>query len=177
MQEQADKLNEYRKLVSSSKKRKGSWIWMSNKSTGECRCVPSDTEKQFEQYGWVRGRLSFSKNMSDRVWVTDGRSNLRVHKKEVNQYLEAGWKLGRSCKGTLGYRWVNNGTDSKYVSSDEAERLVSEGWTYGIVGRRKACSTTEAKNKGRVHVHNPKISQSRMVPQEEARSLVSEDLY
>lgn len=174
MQEQADRLNEYRKLVSASKKKKDRWVWMSNKSTGECRCVPSDTEKQFEQYGWVRGRLSFSENMSDRVWVTDGKSNLRVHKKEVNQYLEAGWKLGRSYKGTLGYKWVNNGTDSKYVSSDEAERLVSEGWACGIVRRRKGCSTAGIKNKGRVHVHNPETGQSRMVSQEEARTLVLE---
>ena len=174
VEEQTDRLNEYRKLVSSSKKRKDSWIWMSNKSTGECRCVPPDTEKQFEQYGWVRGRLSFSKDMSNRVWITNGKSNARVHKKEVSKYLETGWRLGRSYKGTLGYKWVNNGTESKYVSSDEAVSLVSEGWAYGIVGRRKGDNTTGNKNKGCVHVYNPETGQSKMVPLEEANVLVSE---
>lgn len=173
MQEQADRLNEYRKLVSASKKRKGRWIWMSNKSTGECRCVPPDTEKQFEQYGWVRGRLSFSKDMSNRVWVTNGKSNARVNKKEVNKYLETGWKLGRSYKGTLGYKWVNNGIESKYVSSDEAVSLVSEGWTYGIVGRRKGDYTSGKKNKGFVHVHNTETGQSKTVLPEEAQGLIS----
>ena len=173
MQEQADRLNEYRKLVSASKKRKDSWIWMSNKSTGECRCVPPDTEKQFEQYGWVRGRLSFSRDMSNRVWLTDGNNNVRVHKEETSKYLDSGWKFGRSYKGTLGHKWVNNGTESKYVSPDEAVSLVSEGWTYGIVGRRKGDYTSGKKNKGFVHVHNTETGQSKMVLPEEAQSLIS----
>lgn len=75
----------------------------------------------------------------NKVCLTDGNQEIHVPKEQVNDYLVAGWRLGRPnclkdlCATSRGTVWYTDGHNEKRLSQDQVEPYLAAGW---IPGRR-----------------------------------------
>jgi len=71
--------------------------------------------------------------------MTNGTIDKFVHKKDIEKFLNEGWKLGSKGNkywGThdnpnLGRKCINNGVNKKYVHKKDIEKFLNEGWELG----------------------------------------------
>ena len=101
-------------------------------------------------------REQLSERQRGQVWVTDGERSTRVHPDELHDYLDRGWRRGRSGVSTKGLVWITDGESGKRVPPDEVQGWVDKGWRIG----QAKCSTT-----GRVWINDGKRGK-RVQPEE-----------
>jgi group I intron endonuclease len=97
-----------------------------------------------------------SKGISKGTFVNNGIEQHIVNEDNIDKYLSSGYSIGAlpftdehklNMKNSHadfagdnnpahGRKWINNGTDIKYVKSDELPKYISDGWRIG----RKICS-------------------------------------
>lgn len=66
------------------------------------------------------------------VWMNDGKISKRIHKNDVNQYLNNGFKYGRHNGSYNQNRvYINNGVVTKSVTDNELNDFITNGWKKG----------------------------------------------
>lgn len=105
------------------------------------------------------------------IWMTDGDKCIRVNEKDVDIYLESGWKKGRLIKSrkphseitkrkmreakvgktvvksdacnVIGRIWINNGAICKMVTKKDLEKYLTSGWNIGRIIKKRKLSVDE----------------------------------
>lgn len=82
-------------------------------------------------------RINLSKIMKEKVWLNKVEKNIRINKKEVDEYISNGWILGR-IKGTVNGRvCINDGSNNKFIELYDLEKYLSVGWNKGMIRNNK----------------------------------------
>ena len=112
------------------------------------------TKKLYENEEYVQKRSEIMKNMSTgRKWIHKGTENKFVTSEDFEKYINEGWIEGMAyrsrsekykeyCKvrehnkshfNNIGRKWINDGTNNKFVKSEELDRYLDNGWVQGMV--------------------------------------------
>lgn len=91
----------------------------------------------------LKGKNVHSKG---RIWVNNGSECKMLEPKNLDMYLNSGWKLGRlpiseatrqaykqrkKSKPNTGYVWVTNGVDSHTIRPEELDTYIAQGYYRG----------------------------------------------
>lgn len=130
-------------------------LWMKHVERDESIRVVEESVKDFEEIGYVRGRI-IKKRMSPtaetkekirngnlgnviseehrnkirnqgekRIWVNDGIDAKHINKEELQTYINTGWKRGRKTIGLIG---ITKDGIRKNISISELDVYVDDGW-------------------------------------------------
>ena len=165
-------------------------------------------KEELEQYlsdGWQLGQYSSKYEISEeklkekskkqaekirgRIWMTDGQTDSLICPNEINNYLNLGWKKGRShsnippiseeqkqklieksIEANTGKIRVNNGEINKNISPNELEYYLKNGWKKGAKSTNYNFTPERLKkmseiSKGRINIHKG-FEEKRIVPEE-----------
>lgn len=96
-------------------------------------CFNNSAKPPKEKLGWTEESLNaFRTARVGRVNITNGTITRIVWERDLEWYLEAGWKKGRGTYSKHGKKWYNNGVDSNYF----VEGTQPEGWAEGRATKR-----------------------------------------
>jgi len=103
----------------------------------EGRHHTEDTKKKISEKnsGLLVGEKNPSFGMS---WITNGVDSLKVNKEKIDEYLNNGWKRGRTIKNTQNIQranqnkaWIHKNSQIKFVQKSELDAYLSDGWKRG----------------------------------------------
>ena len=88
------------------------------------------------------------KESSKTILISKGRVGKRIDKKDINKYIEQGWKLGSNSKGKIRIHRLSDNREST-VWSDELNDYLKNGWVIG--GKPNRISEEHAKKLAASH--------------------------
>jgi len=139
-------LNQGWKIGHSGEHTKRSAEW--NKGTvyvfrnGVSTKVKKENLQKYLNDGWQKGNLATRKPRSQelrelsrkaqkgRIWIKKGTECKKIWPSELKNYPD--WERGRlSTPDTTGYRWINNGQESRTVKLGDLQKYLDTGWQKG----------------------------------------------
>ena len=96
-------------------------------------CFGNSAKPPKEKLGWTEeSRKNYKDKRAGKININNGTVTKIIWKRELEWYLEAGWKRGRGPYNKPNKKWYNNGEDSKYF----VEGTQPEGWNKGRIVKR-----------------------------------------
>ncbi len=101
-------------------------------------------EARLSQPSQTRGKIKINNNVREKL----------VTPEDLQNYLKAGWQLGRKFMTTKGYVYVNKDGNTTAIPSEKLPEYIADGWKRGNGG--------SGAHTGTCHINNGIVS--KMVP-------------
>ena len=97
---------------------------------------PETKEKWKETYKRIKHQQGETNSQYGKVWIIKDGISKSVFKKDLQKYLNDGWKKGRKCNwskspGRPGRIWINNGEKTTMIDPEDLQKYLNDGWKKG----------------------------------------------
>lgn len=100
-----------------------------------------------------------------KVWMNNNINSVRVPPEDIDYYLSIGYIFGSNINTNKDKIVINNGTETKFITKNELETFLNQGWNKGFAkryyteeGRSNLVKKSSAKAKDTVAINNGKVS-------------------
>ena len=118
-----------------------------------------------------------SKKMLGRVTINDGKEHKLVPRKELQRYLEEGWRVGttqelnqKNSTSKKGIRIMHLGEKTRHVRLQDVGKFLQEGYSFGP--SKSLCKINGKAHRGLIKVHKEGLV--RFVPGEELKNYIKQ---